>query len=507
MSHDRSSWSRRRFLGLLPLGSAAALVADPVGRAGALRVSDRLEFDLDDGNAATELVIPWVVPVIEATMTRGAATMILRVTTLLSQAWFDAIAPFHGTAVGVSSRLGRLDHLASSRARNVALVTASVPVLDGLFPEHGVTWLHMERRGLAATDGRDRIAIDVGRRAGEAVAVDRARDGMNQLGDADGRRCHQRPYADTTGYAPANPPQELRDPSRWQPLTTTAAQGAYRSQTFVTPQLGVTRPYSYDHPDEFDVPAPTRSSWQSDPSGYRDQAAEVLDVSQRLTDRQKLSAELFDDKIEALGTTALHVAQRHRFDVQRFVEYDFLANVAAFDATIAVWHNKRRFDAVRPATAIRFLHAGDIIDAWAGPGLGTSEQLGDHWESYLPTADHPEYPSASTAMCHAHAVASQRWFESDALEWSVRRKVGESKIEPGVVPARDLELRFDTWTEFAETCGESRVWGGVHFADAVTAGAAIGSAVAERAVDLVRGHLGGRARRPVSTAVSDDARQ
>ncbi len=498
MTEHESHWTRRRFLSVVPLGSAAALAVGPGRRAAAVFVDDRAELDLDHGNAAIDVVIPWVIPVIEETITRGAATMILRVTTLLSQAWFDAIAPFHPTAVGISSRLGRLDHLASTRLRNAAVIAASVPALDSLFPDHRVTWLHMERRGLASADVRDRVAIELGRRAGQAVVADRSRDGTNQLGDADGRSSHLRPYEDTTSYSPVNPPQELRDPSRWQPLTSIAAQGSFRSQTFVTPQLARTRPYSFDHPDEFDVPAPANSSWQANPDGYRMQASDVLNVSRRLSDRQKLAAELFDDKIEALGVTALHVARRHRFDVQQFVEYDFLVNAAAFDASIAVWHHKRRFDAVRPTTAIRFLHAGEMVDAWAGPGRGAAEQPGEFWESYLPTADHPEYPSASTAMCHAHAVASRTWLGSDALEWSVRRRAGESRIEPGIVPARELELWFDTWTDFAETCGTSRVWGGVHFPDAVVAGENVGSAVAERAVELVRDHLAGRARRPVS---------
>lgn len=107
-------------------------------------------------------------------------------------------------------------------------------------------------------------------------------------------------------------------------------------------------------------------------------------------------------------------------------------------------------------------------------------------------------------MCHAHAAASREWLASDELAWSVRREAGESRIEPGIVPARNLELRFDTWTEFAETCGTSRVWGGVHFNDAVVAGASIGSSVAQRAVEFVRDHLEGRAWRPVSVDQDGD---
>lgn len=218
MSEPLSNWSRRRFLQLAPLGSAAALVgrhAQP-----ALTSSPEEYVDLDAGNAAIDLVIPRVAPVIEDTFQPGAATMILRVTTLLSQGWFDAIAPFHPTAVGVSSRLGRAEGPGHTRRRNLAVIAASIPILDSLFPDHAHIWLQLERRGLATARGADRDAIEMGRAAGEAVVADRVHDGMNQFGDADGRSIHRRPYADTTGYVPTNPPQQLRDPDRWQPLTT-----------------------------------------------------------------------------------------------------------------------------------------------------------------------------------------------------------------------------------------------------------------------------------------------
>jgi hypothetical protein len=38
----------------------------------------------------------------EPVANRLAATLVLRVTTVLTHAWFDAIAPYHPSAVGVS---------------------------------------------------------------------------------------------------------------------------------------------------------------------------------------------------------------------------------------------------------------------------------------------------------------------------------------------------------------------------------------------------------------------
>ena len=43
------------------------------------------------------------------------------------------------------------------------------------------------------------------------------------------------------------------------------------------------------------------------------------------------------------------------------------------------------------------------------------------------------------------------------------RPAGSSFIERGLTPAEDLHLGFESWSEYADVCGQSRVWGGVHF--------------------------------------------
>jgi VCPO second helical-bundle domain len=44
---------------------------------------------------------------------------------------------------------------------------------------------------------------------------------------------------------------------------------------------------------------------------------------------------------------------------------------ALLDASIAVWDAKVTYDSVRPVSAVRFLYAGQMIEAWAGPFQGT----------------------------------------------------------------------------------------------------------------------------------------
>jgi hypothetical protein len=334
------------------------------------------------------------------------------------------------------------------------------------------------------------------------VVAARENDGMNQLGNRKNkgvgqeRAYNRQPYADYTGYSPVNTAYEVKDPSRWQPSVVTTGFGIFRVQQFVTPQYRLVTPYSYNTPHPFRAPKPDASDIRNR-ALYKEQADQVLAASASLTDRQKMIAELFDDKISSLGFSALFASVASGLSLEEFVWYDFLTNLAAFDTGIAVWQEKARYDAVRPFTAIRHLYKDQKVTAWGGPGKGTVADLpASEWTSYLPVADHPEYPSGSASFCAAHAESSRLFFGSDNLGWSFPVAQGSSRIEPGVTPQADLTITFNTWTQFEQECGQSRFWAGVHFPASIPAGAAIGHEIGRIAYDFFADHVNGTAPAP-----------
>jgi hypothetical protein len=456
-------------------------------------------FDFHNGNAPVEVVIPAVIPVVYqfVSPSAGDATLVLRITTIITNAWFDAIAPYHPTAVGVYSRLGRRPRReATNYNRNVAILYASYRVLNSLLPEHNEQWRAMlSGVGLDPDAASTRVSspIGLGNRAGNAVVAARKRDGMNQLGNEGGRQYNRQPYADYTGYEPVNTAYDLSNPSRWQPNVVSAGNGLFKVQQFVTPQLRLTVPYSFDTPDRFEAPVP-ESSDHTNAAAYRQQANEVLAASAGLTDYQKMVAELFDDKFRSLGFSALFLLQSRGLTLEEFVHLDFLLNLAVFDTGIAVWNEKYRFDAVRPFSAIRHVYGDQPVTAWGGPGKGTVSDLpASQWRAYLNVADHPEYPSGSASFCAAHAQAARRFFGSDSFGWSVPVAKGSSRIEPGITPAADSVLGpWNTWTEFEQECGLSRFWGGVHFLASLSAGHGIGRPIGDLAYEFVQAHIAGR---------------
>jgi hypothetical protein len=340
--------------------------------------------------------------------------------------------------------------------------------------------------------------VGIGNTAGNAWIAAHLHDGMNQLGD-EGAKYNGRPYADYTGYQPVNTAYELRDPSRWQPLAATTGSGIFKVQQFVTPQAALLTPFSYPRSmlRRLRIPPPTQSNLATDPVGYKAQADEVLAASAGLTDEQKAAAELFNDKLISLGDAERFSAEERGLNLDQFVHLVFVVNVAVYDTVIPVWSEKRRYDAVRPTSAIRYLYGDRKVTAWGGPGRGTvSDITGNEWRSYLPTSDHPEYPSGSANFCASHAQAIRRFIGDDRSGWSLPVAKGSSQIEPGVTPATDIVLHFDTWSQFERDCGLSRLWGGVHFRASITsgidrAGTLIGHRVGELAYEFVKAHIDG----------------
>jgi hypothetical protein len=455
-------------------------------------------FNFDTGNSAIEVIIPWVIPALFQTTAPNDAPIVLRWTTIITNGWFDAIAPYHPTAVGVYSRLGRrpASEATTNRNKNIAMFYSAYRVLNSLAPRFAGRWRDMMTSvGLDPDSGTEDLARPdgIGNRAGRAVVAARERDGMNQLGDEGGKVYDRRPYEDYTGYHPVNTAYALWFPSRWQPLMNTPGNGTFAVQQFVTPQWALTRPYSYDRPTDLNVPPPTASNVLN-LRAYKAQADEVLALQAGLTDGQKMLAELFDNKISSLGFAALFVSLSRGLSLDEFVHYDFLTNAAAFDGGIAVWKEKYQFDAVRPVTAIRFLYRNRRISGWGGPGRGTVSDLpGGEWRSYLPTGNHPEYPSGSSCFCAAHAQASRRFLGSDAFGWTVQVPAGSSVIEPGVTPAEDLTLGpWNTFTDFDQACSQSRVLGGVHFVAATVESQTLCRPIGDRVFEFVDRHIKGQ---------------
>jgi hypothetical protein len=178
---------RRRLSACLALAAITLVSTAPAPRA------EGAAFDFDSGNALFEVVGPPIVSALLQTTSANDAPFILRNVVIIDNAWFDAIAPYHPTAVGIYSRLGRrpASESATNRHKNIALIYASYRIMNSLLPRFAANWRAMvESAGLDPNDASEDIttAVGIGNVAGRRVAAAREVDGMNQLGDEGGRK-------------------------------------------------------------------------------------------------------------------------------------------------------------------------------------------------------------------------------------------------------------------------------------------------------------------------------
>ena len=452
-------------------------------------------FDFDSGNALTEVIYPHFSKAVRTITPDGSdATLVAEHILMVEIAWFDAIAPYHSTAVGIYSNLGRRPRSeATTRNRNIAVIYSAYTSLTTVFPQFTADFREMLTQvGLNPDDRSENTTtpVGLGNLASKKVLQARKNDGSNRDGTI-GREYNPKPFADYTGYEPVNTPYKLVNPSRWQPQLV-GKNGIYKAQQFVTPYWGRVKPISYDSPTQFTVSPPVNSDHHNK-AAYKRQVDEVLEASANLNDRTKMIAEFFNDKIYALGRIAGTAAfVQHNFDVEKAVQYVVTVDSAIFDVSIATWHFKRQYDTVRPVSAIRYLYGNKKLTAWGGPGKGTVNNItGNDWRSYLNTADHPDYPSGSSSFCHAYAQAARRFLGTDRLNLTVTFAKGSSAQEPGVTPAADITLHWDNLTDAANDCAMSRVWAGVHFRAAIENAEQYAPAVGDSAYNFIQSKLRG----------------
>ncbi len=440
------------------------------------------EFDMVNGNALQGVFIPHLAPFIkqEVDPNLNSPSLLFRYVVLLLNGAFDAVAPYHETAVGVSSHMEHRppSEYETNENPNTAVMYAEYRMMLEFAPQRTDDWRFMMTVHGFDPDDESGLDLDcsvtqdvsspvaIGNFAAKCVLDAHRHDGFNQFGlETDGVA-----FGDTTGYVSVNTHDMLNDPSRWQPLLAPNLQGELVPQTFVTPQYANIEPFSDFDPRSIRVPPPTNSN-HADPETYKAQVDAMIEASHNITDEQKMLIEFFDNKLR--GSLFRPTLSNHQNTVD-FVQWDFLVNLANYDTGIVVWQEKARHDAVRPASSIPYVYGDELVKARGPPGGDPVEIPASEWMSYVSTANHPEYPSATASFCATDAVVWRLYSGTDEIGKYVNmdgdlvgayegvRPAGSSAWEQGT-PVDDVHLGFDSWSEYAELCGASRVWSGVHF--------------------------------------------
>ncbi|RYZ97689.1 MAG: phosphoesterase [Moraxellaceae bacterium] len=445
--------------------------------------------------AAPNAVTIWEEAVLAAIRTtRPGPPMTARAIAIVNTCMYDAWAVYDkkaaGTMLGNSLRRPVLERTDANKTQAISYAAYRAAV--DLFPAVKASFdAVLTAQGFNPSNTSMDVATPagVGNKTCQALLDYRHHDGANQLGDlAPGA------YKDYTGYVAANTPTQINDPNHWQPLIVGGAV-----QPFLGAQWFKVVPFALTSTDQY-VPANAKPAMYGSQK-YIDQAKEVIAYQASLTDYQKSVAEYWADGPNSEFPPGhwmlfgLKVSARDNHTIDQDAKMFFALGNAMHDAAITAWTAKRKFDYVRPITAIHYLFANETIKGWGGPGMGTVSMLGSQWQTYqasnFNTPPFPEWFSGHSAFSAAGAAVLRNFTKSDVLGVSDIVHAGSSRVEPGLVPAADIQFSWATFTDAADDAGISRRYGGIHFIqgdlEARVAGRKVGNLVWRKANEYFRG--------------------
>ncbi len=233
----------------------------------------------------------------------------------------------------------------------------------------------------------------------------------------------------------------------------------------VEPEWRTMRTFFLTSPGEFQ-PAPMAPFDLTPGSSFHGQLQEVYQTGKTLTEEQKLIANFWDCnpfKVEFTGHMAIGVkkispgghwigitgiaAQKAGLSFAEMAYIHALVGLTLHDSFVACWKAKYDTHRIRPETVI-------------------NEKLDSSWKPLLQTPPFPEYTSGHSVISSASAEILTAYFGNDFSF------VDTSEIYFGL-PERE----FRSFYQAADEASISRLYGGIHFRDAIENGVSQGKLI------------------------------
>jgi hypothetical protein len=228
----------------------------------------------------------------------------------------------------------------------------------------------------------------------------------------------------------------------------------------VEPYWGEIRPFALYYVDQCAQRHNMEFSTESDSAFYA-QALEVKTTGDNLSPLQKDIARFWVDTPGQTGTPAGHwvMIENQIIDVldlklDRGSMMYALVGVALGDSFIAAWSQKYQINLLRPVTYI-------------------NEYIDPAWQPFIASPGFPEYPSGHSVVSGAAAEVLTGMFNVVAFTDSSVRKHG---MEP---------RSFTSFSAAASEAAISRMYGGIHFREAIENGLRMGQCIGQTVLNYV----------------------
>ena len=202
-------------------------------------------------------------------------------------------------------------------------------------------------------------------------------------------------------------------------------------------------------------------AYSEDPgSDFYKMVNNIYQVSKSLTTDQKNIALFWNDVGVGIGYTPMghsisiltQILDNSNASLATAGDAYAKVGISLWDATVVCWRSKYQYNQLRPVTYIQ-------------------QHIDNTWLPLLATPPHPEFPAA-------HAFLTSSVMQTLAVLFGNTYSFTDHTYDFRGYPARS----YTTFEQIANECGESRVYGGIHFQQSVdmghTAGQLIGNAAA-----------------------------
>jgi hypothetical protein len=290
-------------------------------------------------------------------------------------------------------------------------------------------------------------------------------------------------------------PSTFPSPAKWTPLTINGSKKNYLTYGWndvLSSCLTDTQETSIKSTAQAYFPG-TASAW-NDGSTKANELADLVQLTNNLTDEQKVIAEFWAGGpftvsppgmmmwIWANYMRAANIAHSRTFSIFLYSGFDLAIHL--FEASRLVWGLKQQNMEARPIQYIRNLYRTQTLTKYDGTSF-----LGDSWIPYqtgsFVTPPFPDFPSGHTAFSQSFANVMNRWFSAsiDSIQFTLKTLPllspiftrwqtsrfgtfdigqGSSEIQPLNVPSSTITLSWSSWQEMADSSGISRQYGGIH---------------------------------------------
>jgi membrane-associated phospholipid phosphatase len=305
-------------------------------------------------------------------------------------------------------------------------------------------------------------------------------------------------------------PSTFPEPHKWTPL-----QIGVKTQKYLTYNWNNVRSSCLTAEDETTIKSAAEAHIVSGAERAAE-IAEVVDITNNLTDTQKMVAEFWAGGPGTVSPPCIAVVMWNLFMIaygeSRTIYYDtyFFSGlemaIHVFEAGRLIWGLKKKQLEARPIQEIRATYRGQLVKN----GFG-EEVLGEAWtpfqESFFVTPPFADFPSGHSGFSQVFAKVMTKWFgpkipktptisnnglglispvlaDTTTLTFpTFIMPAGASQIQPSqagsgvVVPATDITLSWTRWQDMADSAGISRKYGGIHATSAHTGSQALGRAL------------------------------